>query len=189
MAFSVGKSILTLSLQFRTTLKYGVLAVDSRGKLSLQIKGDKLLLSYGNDSGTVGSDANLTDGQWHQVMVNLTSKSIQVNIVNSSCSDCTLTIHHSSLTDLPKMFIGGTKNGSNRSLIGCIRAVEVDGLTVIPTQSGVELVNVISGCPRVPVCQPNPCVNGRCVDEWLKHRCECNRPWTGDQCNTSEFAS
>jgi len=187
MAFAVGKTVFSISLQFRTTLKYGVLAVDTDGMFLLQLKGDEIELTFNGASHTVGKDANLANSQWHHVTVNMTTSSMHVIIDNSSCTCCSLQAPRSSQPSISQLFIGGKDGISNKWLIGCVRAVEIDEVTVIPTHSSVQLVNVIHGCPRVPVCQPDPCIHGQCIDEWVKHKCECDRPWTGNKCNTSKF--
>ena len=80
------KQTFELSLQFRTTLNHGLLAVDSRNKFLVFLdKGNVHVLYNGTEKLSAGRAANLSNGLWHTVHVNISGNSVSLVVDNSSC--------------------------------------------------------------------------------------------------------
>ncbi|CAG5896996.1 unnamed protein product [Menidia menidia] len=88
--------------------------------------------------------------------------------------------------------------GRPPAFLGCFRDVFVDSHLVLPAaapeDSGTQ-ANVTLGCSDRDKCDDGPCQNrGRCVSlGWRRHRCECHRPYEGNNCEeeyiTARFGS
>ena len=196
MNFLVGKQTFEVSLQFRTTLNHGLLAADSENNFLVFLdKGEVHVLYNNSQKLSAGKAANLSNGLWHTVDVNISGDSITHKVDNSSCGQqCTVSLPLQTQVNISKLYMGGSSfsvaylHNTLYNFTGCIQDVMIDMETVIPTGVGVELFNTVTGCPRSEVCVSNSCANGECVDEWIKFSCECTRPWIGPRCNRSEFS-
>ena len=193
MSIILEKQTFEVSLQFRTTLNHGLLAADSRNKFLVFLDKGNVLYN-GTQRLSAGRAANLSNGLWHTVHINISGNSVSLVVDNSSCGQqCKDSSSVQTQITIANLYIGGssfppTYDGNLvYNFTGCIQDVMIDSEKVIPTEeTGVGLVNTVSGCPRSEVCVSNSCANGRCVDEWIKFSCECTRPWIGPLCNTSE---
>ena len=194
--FQLNRPPFELSFQFRTTLSNGLLAADSRNNFLVFLdKGNvTVVFDKGVTKLSAGQTANLNNGLWHTVHINISGVSVSITVDNSSCgqhceASSTRLNKQVNITDL---HLGGSPFAPSNdgsvlyNLTGCIQDVVKDRHTVIPTDTMVLLVNTTTGCPRQEVCASNPCAHGNCVDEWIKYRCQCARRWIGPQCNTSE---
>ena len=194
MAVKTVKTAFVLSLQFRTTLATGLLAADLTEKLLLQLKRDHTVEVWYNGSAVLsaGGEANLTNGLWHTVSLNISVDSMSLEIDNSSCGPGCFKRGKlvSPLVQVTRLYVGGfgPSLASVGNFTGCIQDVLIDERAVVPQEPGTVLFKSTVGCPRVEVCSPRPCVHGRCVDKWIEYECDCERPWAGGQCNTSEFS-
>ena len=196
MTFPVARTAFALSLQFRTTLSRGILAADSTCHIVVFLDGSVVHVLYnGTRALSAGSAADLSNGDWHRVVVNMSVDVVTLQVDNSSCgrlcdASADLPSPQPRITDL---FIGGLSLAAAShqfvltNFTGCIQDVVIDNRTVIPTETGVELWNSSVECPRAQVCASNPCVHGQCIDEWITSSCECARPWVGSDCNTSKW--
>ena len=195
MKIQLNRSPFELSFQFRTTLSNGLLAADSRNNFLVFLdKGNVTVVFYnGVAKLSAGQTANLNNGLWHTVHINISGASVNMTLDNSSCGQhCEASSPLHQQVNITDLHLGGSPftpsyDGSALyNFTGCIQDVILDRHTVIPTDTKVLLVNTTTGCPRQEVCGSNPCAHGKCVDEWIKYRCECARRWIGPQCNTSE---
>ena len=135
------KQTFELSLQFRTTLNHGLLAVDSRNKFLVFLdKGNVHVLYNGTEKLSAGRAANLSNGLWHTVHVNISGNSVSLVVDNSSCGQ---QCKNSSLVQtqvyIANLYIGGssfppTYDGNLvYNFTGCIQDVMIDSEKVIPT--------------------------------------------------------
>lgn len=194
MNFTLEKQMFELSFQFRTTLNHGLLAADPGSKFLVFLDNDNVHVAYNERQKlSAGKAANLSDGLWHTVLVNISVDLVTLAVDNSSCGqDCQTSYPQQTQFDITNLHIGGSSlsptYGRNvlYNFTGCIQDVMIDREKVIPTGEGVQLFETSIGCPRRGQCVSNPCAYGKCVDEWIKFSCECTRPWIGPRCNTSE---
>jgi len=194
MNFTLGKQVFELSFQFRTTLNHGLLAADSGNKFLVFLDSGNVHLTYNETQKlSAGKSANLSNGLWHTVHVNICVDSVTLMVDNSSCGqDCVASSSQQTQVDITNLHIGGSslsltyEGNILYNFTGCIQDVIIDREKVIPTGEGVQLFETSIGCPRSQQCVSNSCANGKCVDEWIKFSCECTRPWIGPRCNTSE---
>lgn len=193
MKFQLVKQAFELSFQFRTTLNHGLLVADSSNNFLVFLDNDNVTVVYKSTKLTTGMTANLSNGLWHTVHINISGNAVSVTIDNSSCGQhCGVSSPIEAQVSITELHIGGSSLAPNYdhktlyNFTGCIQDVMIDRRTVIPTDTAVLLYNTSTGCPRSEVCASNPCTHGKCVDEWIKYSCECERRWIGPQCNTSE---
>ena len=194
MNFTLEKQMFELSFQFRTTLNHGLLAADPGSKFLVFLDNDNVHVAYNERQKlSAGKAANLSDGLWHTVLVNISVDLVTLAVDNSSCGqDCQTSSPQQTQADITNLHIGGSSLSPtyDRNVLynftGCIQDVMIDREKVIPTGEGVQLFETSIGCPRSEQCVSNPCAYGKCVDEWIKFSCECTRPWIGPRCNTSE---
>ena len=194
MNFTLGKQVFEFSFQFRTTLNHGLLAADSGNKFLVFLDNGNVHLAYNETQKlSAGKSANLSNGLWHTVHVNISVDSVTLMVDNSSCGqDCMESSSQETQVDITNLHIGGSSLSPTygRKILynftGCIQDVMIDRKKVIPTGEGVQSFETSIGCPRSQQCVSNSCANGKCVDEWINFSCECTRPWIGPRCNTSE---
>ena len=194
MFFQLDRNAFELSFQFRTTLSYGLLAADSQNTFLVFLETENVTIVYNKVTKlSVGKTANLSDGHWHTIHINISSSSVSVTVDNSSCGQhCVASSSLQTQVSLTDLYVGGSPVGPSYdhntlyNFTGCIQDVTIDRNTVIATGSQVSLVNTSIGCLRREVCASNPCTHGKCVDKWIKYSCECERRWIGPQCNASE---
>ena len=194
MFFQLDRNAFELSFQFRTTLSYGLLAADSQNTFLVFLETENVTIVYSKVTKlSVGKTANLSDGHWHTIHINISSSSVSVTVDNSSCGQhCVASSSLQTQVSLTDLYVGGSPFGPSYdhntlyNFTGCIRDVNIDRNTVIPTGTQVSLINTSIGCLRREVCASNPCAHGKCVDKWIKYSCECERRWIGPQCNASE---
>ncbi|XP_078349853.1 uncharacterized protein LOC144634690 [Oculina patagonica] len=194
MKFTLEKQTFELSFQLRTTLNHGLLAADSSNKFLVFLDNNNVHVLYNETQNfSAGRAANLSNGLWHTVHVNISRDSVSLMVDNSSCGQqCKESLSLQTQVFITNLYIGGSSFPSSHdqnllyNFTGCIQDVMIDSEKVIPiAEAGVDLVNTVTGCPRSEVCVSNSCAHGKCVDEWIKFSCECTRPWIGPRCNTS----
>ncbi|XP_063224864.1 protein crumbs isoform X2 [Bacillus rossius redtenbacheri] len=185
--------------RFKTTLEDCVLAIGkgttyyvlklTQGRLNLH---SSLLNKW--DGVYMGS--NLNNGTWQRVFVaiNLTHLVLASNdeqtIYPINLSEGT----NSTQTSFPLTYVGGPAKlaalvlqARVEEFVGCVEDAVVNGAWVLPgdgdTSTVLRFNKVEQGCPRVPQCDPNPCLNGGgCTDKWLDFKCQCRRPYLGATC-------
>lgn len=144
---------------------------------------------------------NVTDGEWHSVEAVLENWVLSLKLLDTD-GRCVGHICHkaaavqSNLAGLvsppQNTFIGGIlqdSSGSNEfsafpAFIGCMQDVFVDWQLVVPEEwLSDSAVNVSPGCSHRDRCLDVPCQNsGQCVNLWQSYRCQCPRPYEGQDC-------
>lgn len=202
-------ALLNTTLSFRTVQKTATLLhceVDDY-ILMLQLQNGQLRYSMqrGNRaSGLVDLFQDVTDGHWHTVRVFLYGTVLGLDLLDPLCSGKTCHKEalvemdmgsgsgQSSFTLVQNVFIGGTGNlqtNSDSYFLGCLRDVYVQSLPVVTEiKIRAEQFSVTLGCRESDGCEDNPCRNrGKCVSlGWKKHKCECHRPYAGNNCSEGE---
>lgn len=192
-----------INLRFRTTLPNGILVFGSGGGYSyiLELVNGRLNLhsSLLNKWEGVFIGSTLNNSKWQKVFVSinnthlLLSANEETTIYPINAFDAGMT--NQSYTTFPVTYLGGTIPHLNSylrhlthapsSFVGCMQDVVINGQWVFPNEANINqtLVSVGRGCPRTDKCIPNPChSNGRCIDEWHKFSCVCQRPHLGNTC-------
>ncbi|KAM8930636.1 protein crumbs homolog 1 [Pelodytes ibericus] len=203
---SVGKTILQLhkgplsniSLSFRTAQTSALIfhLGNSSTYLRLYVQdGYVFLVSYGNsqEAAFLHLSHNISDDRWHAMEIIFTDNLILTlldDICALRCSNSSTNNKTKGLTDytLQNLLFGGDNDFHNIVpmqpwFIGCMKDVKVDSMFV--TAEGSMLDNIEVGCKRRDHCEGYPCQNrGHCVNLWLSYRCECYRPYRGDNCSS-----
>lgn len=194
MSFPFDRNAFELSFQFRTTLSYGLIVADSQNTFLVFLETENVTIVYNKAAKlSAGKTANLSDGNWHTIRINISLGYVSVTVDNSSCGQhCVASSSLQTQVNVTDLYVGGSPfspsydHNTLYNFTGCIQHVTIDRNTLIPTDSQVSLVNTSTGCLRREVCASNPCAHGKCVDKWIKYSCECERRWIGPQCNASE---
>ena len=195
-----------LHMRFRTTLGNGLLAIGTGNKFfNLQLVDGRLVLKSDMISRyeglTIGGEL-LNNTEWQKVYVAVNASHltlgindrVQRNEPTHSNGDLDTVFHNT--------YFGGIEAEQRilareaPFLTGCVQDIIVDGKKITEEdfqvtdtgssgagQRDVEQVNTSAGCPRKPVCQPNPCQSeGICTDLWNDFQCTCHRPFLGPSC-------
>ena len=183
-----------LHMQFRTTLGNVILAIGTTGNkfFNLQLVDGRLVLksdlnSYFERYGLIiGGRGELNNTEWQKVYVAVTDTHFILGI--NDRAQVAHPIDHSNISDLDKVFHNTYFGGIEAEqrildleapfLTGCVQDIFLDGKKITEedfrmTDDGdVKQVNTLVGCPRKPVCQPNPCQNEEiCTDLWNDFQC------------------
>lgn len=193
------KGNLNTTLSFRTLQGDGLLFQRDVGGflLRLQLLRSYLHLSLLEDSEPAASLAlpqNVTDGWWHVVEIILGQERLSIGLLDSWCQeDCERGLAvKSNWTRLEltrrSMFIGGVRvegEASPPHFIGCLRDLRVDSVPLVPVhwpKGSTE--SLTHGCMERDRCVGDPCRSrGRCHNQWLSYKCECDNPFQGQDCS------
>ncbi|XP_019643256.1 PREDICTED: LOW QUALITY PROTEIN: protein crumbs-like [Branchiostoma belcheri] len=181
-----------LQIRFRTTLPSGVLAfigeVNHHG--IVEIVDNKIQLTHFNGSVKSSVEANkiVSDGEWHDVTARiLETGTMSVCVDVSSCNGGNI----GQTVDFGNLYVGGADTAmlalttSGKNYVGCVEDIVRDGHAIVAADyvsqgSG----SIAEGCDRKDQCNPDPCSGkGVCTDEWIQFTCDCERPYTGNNCN------
>lgn len=193
-AFASNKYYLTF--QFKTTLKDVVLAVGQGATyFSLGLSGGKLNLhsSLINSLQGMTSGSNLSDSNWHKVVVSINTSHV---ILSADAEQVTLPIAEVEDFAQPSTGFNLTILGQLKSslgflykphlnpFVGCMQDVRINDDRILPEEaSNVNLTNIVATCVRKDQCKPSPCQNsGQCIDLWHRFTCVCPRPHLGGRC-------
>lgn len=194
-------------LRFRTTLPNGILVSGSGGGQAGAAGGSIFILELVNGRLNLHSSllnkwegvfigSGLNNSQWHKVFVAINSTHLLLS-ANEETTIYPITQYdsNSTYTTFPVTYLGGTIPHLNSylrhlthelsSFVGCMQDVVINGQWIFPEEvnNNQSLVNIETGCHRVPQCDPNPCgANGQCIDEWHTFSCSCQRPYLGHTC-------
>ncbi|KAK3713436.1 hypothetical protein QZH41_012473, partial [Actinostola sp. cb2023] len=140
--------------------------------------------------------ANLGDGAWHQVHVNVTSGHVKVRV---DSVEKILQLSSTAISHLDsKLYMGSLLNslvnlglalGGSKTFSGCARAVTINRNGIQNTfelakSSGYTLPN--AGCKKEENCNGNVCANGgTCVATWSGFVCTCLADFSGKTCQIS----
>lgn len=76
---------------------------------------------------------------------------------------------------------------SATGFIGCMEDLMVDREPFLP-QTLPEDQRPELGCRKKDWCEEDPCYgHGRCVDLWTSYRCDCSRPFYGENCSHGKY--
>lgn len=208
---------MNVTLSFKTVLPRALLFQrNSRGLLlSLSLEAGRLILTLTKEAPSgVESESpsqvlelphNVTDGQWHSVEATLGNWVLSLKLLDVSRSYGMQTYHKVAPVQIPagplsppqNTFVGGVlEDSDSRSVdsalpafIGCMRDVFVDWQLVVPEEwLSNSAVNVSPGCSHRDRCLDVPCQNGgQCVNLWQSYRCQCPRPYKGQDCEEGMF--
>ncbi|CAH1272075.1 CRB1 [Branchiostoma lanceolatum] len=182
----------TLQIRFRTTLPSGVLAFvgDANHHGILEIVDNKIQLTHFNGTVKRNVEVNkiISDGEWHDVTASIMeSGTMSVCVDVSNCNDGSV----GQTVDFGDLHVGGADSSllalttSRKNYVGCVEDIVRDGYAIVAADyisqgSG----SIAEGCDRKDQCNPDPCSGkGMCTDEWIQYTCECERPYTGNNCN------
>lgn len=186
----------SLSFQFRTTLRDVILAVGQGGTyFYLGLAGGRVNLqsSLINRLQGMSSGRNLSDGQWHSVVVSINAthailsadpEQVTVPITENEDSPQGSGFNFTILGGL-KTNLGFLNNQELNPFVGCMREVFINDARILPEELDVNinLTNIATQCIRKEQCQPNPChADGVCTDLWQRYTCSCPRPFLGNKC-------
>lgn len=134
---------------------------------------------------------NLSDGNFHDVSINIQSEGAIIIIDSLACgTQCLGTLVLSSeLPPVHLLFFGGDINASlpltalavsSSSFIGCMEAVVINSEILQYTQRRQD---VSLGCNHIE-CTEQSCLNGgTCQDLWFSTACHCPSSYVGPDCN------
>ena len=142
------------------------------------------------------TDDLINDGQWHNIMFNITSNQSYVT-VDSSTTITSSRLPNSEITSLlnsTPVVVGGSV------FKGCLDNLRIGGLllpfvdyynstlnvshvTPLKPHFHVKATGMQLGCHSDDVCVPKPCVRGMCSDVWNQFTCACPEGWAGLFCN------
>ncbi|KAL1022840.1 hypothetical protein UPYG_G00033150 [Umbra pygmaea] len=174
------------------------------GLLSLELRS---WAGEGVDVSTVSlsSQTRVSDGQWHKAHFFMVTPGAEAShwtlVLDEEAADAETSSSEGGnlnfLRDGVDIQLGGLDPNTGWSLMGCMGTVEVGGIA-LPyfSPSVVKLLRTQeeqfllmspsppqSGCSGLPVCQPNPCMNGAsCHDLWNLFNCSCEEGWAGRHC-------
>ncbi|XP_039618646.1 protein crumbs homolog 1-like isoform X1 [Polypterus senegalus] len=192
-----------ISLRFRTTLTDMIIFYwgTSSSFLNLEII-NGLLLAVAHIDGlstNLSLAEYVSDGEWHQVTVNMSNDFSGISLWNKNCkhesdrcyTEVPMTSHSHLKGDFRVISMGGTidefldNTVSRTNFTGCIEDVLINSQPLLPeslakdASFGMEL-----GCHKTEWCNAVPCSsNGTCVDLWTSYRCDCFRPFYGADCS------
>ncbi|KAF7654656.1 hypothetical protein LDENG_00066710, partial [Lucifuga dentata] len=197
---------LHMQLRFRSTLPDMLLyfrgALDRfvslelvGGFLQARVKAEKLL--------QVVHPKAINDGEWHQASVTVDERLLLV-VTGPGCEEgeeCKVRnegnnhLFFLQPSSFQQLYVGGAPEeylahtSSGRGFVGCMEDLVVDGKLLLPQDlTREENQSLELGCSKKDWCEAEPCSRrGRCVDMWVRARCECDRPYYGDGCEEGEF--
>ena len=189
-----------LHMQFRTTLGNVILAIGTgtgNKFFNLQLVDGRLVLKSDLNSHferyglSIGGRGELNNTEWQKVYVVVTDTHFILGI--NDRAQITDPIHSNSDLDtvFHNTYFGGIEAEQQilaqeaPFLTGCVQDIIVDDKKITEEdfevtdagksgagQRDVEQVNTLVGCPRKPVCQPNPCQSEEiCTDLWNDFQC------------------
>uniref|UniRef100_A0A914HPZ6 Protein crumbs n=1 Tax=Globodera rostochiensis TaxID=31243 RepID=A0A914HPZ6_GLORO len=204
----------TLEIRTRTRNGHLLKLQSSNYSLILQLKNGVLQLSSGNANFTStehNSTSNITDGQWHRLMIRQNSKGNSIilfidNVVMRLGNALNFSLAHFATDKLARISFG--RMPEQDGFKGCLRNVRLSPfppLIFYPPQKVPKIVeamasaqithfelqhheNVVpNGCQSSNVCAKNPCLNGgTCEDQWNAMRCQCARGFAGENCELNQ---
>uniref|UniRef100_A0A8C9R5K7 Crumbs cell polarity complex component 1 n=1 Tax=Scleropages formosus TaxID=113540 RepID=A0A8C9R5K7_SCLFO len=208
-SLAVGAEIsFNIALTFKTALTDALLFQHGNGDVlaGLQLVDSRLHLALWRDgvlSAALELPHNVTDAEWHSAEALLAGGTLEVRIADSSCYEYCgrKALVGSNWTDLDdgfqSTFVGAPGSDTWPAgappphFVGCLRDVFVDSQLVVPENWLSDFaVNVTAGCSDEDRCEGDPCqARGRCLNLWQSHRCECRRPYEGQDCSEEYIAA
>ncbi|KAM8875331.1 contactin-associated protein-like 4 isoform 2-T2 [Spinachia spinachia] len=139
----------------------------------------------------VETSVQLNDNRWHSVRAerNVKEASLRVNEFPAAVHEAPADGHgHLQLNS--QLFIGGTAS-RQKGFLGCIRSLQLNGVTLDLEERAKVTPGVRAGCPGHCSSYGSLCQNhGRCVERVIGFSCDCDRSaYTGAFCHEEVSAS
>nr|XP_033813815.1 cadherin EGF LAG seven-pass G-type receptor 1 isoform X2 [Geotrypetes seraphini] len=193
-----------IGLMFRTRQVNGMLMQANAGsssRINIQILNNNLQLEVYSGFTLVASlklsQARISDGEWHHVLVELKSAKDDKDIKYLAVMSLDYGIYQNSVeigNELPglklkNIFVGGLsgeKDLVKQGFHGCMKGVRMgETSTNIATlnMNHATVINVDDGCEVDNPCDTSPCPqNSYCMDEWESYSCNCDPGYFGRDC-------
>uniref|UniRef100_A0A8C5D9P3 Contactin-associated protein-like 4 n=1 Tax=Gouania willdenowi TaxID=441366 RepID=A0A8C5D9P3_GOUWI len=187
-----------VSFLFKTTASSGVFLenLGIRDFIRIELSSStQVLFSFDVGNGplevSVTSDVPLNDDRWHRVRAerNIKEASLQLDHLPVSKQKAPADGHfHLQLNS--QLFIGGTAS-RQKGFRGCIRSLQLNGVTLDLEERAKITPGVQPGCPGHCSSYGSFCQNqGRCVERTNGFHCDCSlSAYTGVFCQTEVSAS
>ncbi|GAB6027296.1 hypothetical protein CHUAL_001579 [Chamberlinius hualienensis] len=193
---------------------YGSVSGGRSDFVALEIYDGQLKFSFGGRRThitTLHLDVNVTNGNWHKVIVTRNGKMASMSVVNcwdngASCNECFPGDSKCSVEKERKegdagslnfegeqMYLGGIPSirtmterpGQVRTddFVGCIQSVWIEGKTLDLTRP-ITSRGTSNVCPRFDtMCRNDPCSgHGKCINRWFGHLCLCENSIMASDC-------
>ncbi|XP_061115770.1 contactin-associated protein-like 5 [Conger conger] len=182
-----------ISFLFKTTASSGVFLENLGIKDFIRIElssQNEVLFSYDVGNGPfemrVETRTPLNDNQWHHVKAerNLKEASLRVDQLPSSSQEAPIDGHiHLQLNS--QLFVGGTAS-RQKGFLGCIRSLQLNGVTLDLEERARITPGVSPGCPGHCSTYGSLCQNGgKCMEKYAGFSCDCSASaFTGPFCTT-----
>ncbi|KAK2824583.1 hypothetical protein Q5P01_021758 [Channa striata] len=187
-----------ISFLFKTTSSSGVFLENLGIKDFIRIElssSTEVLFSFDVGNGPldvrVTADSPLNDNRWHHVRAerNVKEASLRLDELPATTQEAPADGHiHLQLNS--QLFIGGTAS-RQKGFRGCIRSLQLNGITLDLEERAKITPGVQAGCPGHCSSYGSLCQNqGRCVERPVSFSCDC-RPsaYTGPFCDREVSAS
>uniref|UniRef100_A0A8C3G2Y6 Contactin associated protein like 3 n=1 Tax=Cyclopterus lumpus TaxID=8103 RepID=A0A8C3G2Y6_CYCLU len=139
----------------------------------------------------VETSIQLNDNRWHSVQAerNVKEASLRVDEFNAATQEAPAD-GHSHLQLNSQLFIGGTAS-RQKGFLGCIRSLQLNGVTLDLEERAKITPGVRPGCPGHCSSYGSLCQNqGRCVERVNGFSCDCDQSaYTGAFCHKEVSAS
>ena len=142
------------------------------------------------------TDAVVNDGQWHNVVYNITNNQSYVSVDGSATSNSSRPPNG----DITSFLRQNSVIVGQLVFKGCLDDIRIGGLllpfvdyynstlnvshvTPLKPHFNVNTSGVKIGCHSDDICSLKPCVRGVCGDVWNLFTCACPEGWAGNVCN------
>ncbi|CAF3431133.1 unnamed protein product [Rotaria socialis] len=173
-----------IQYEFRTTLdKVSLLSIGKRFKQKLV--NNRILTNL--DDKTILSTSIDYNEKWFMITIEIFHLWVDVRIGLNSLSQRFFVSNTSLANLINNQVVFGYKSYS-----GCVRNIEItysQAYSILLTDHLIETSeNRTLGCERTDACQNAVCQkNELCEDHWFYHRCQCQRPFFGENCDLSKI--
>ncbi|XP_072908661.1 protein crumbs homolog 2-like isoform X1 [Hemitrygon akajei] len=194
----ITRDLTSISVDFKTRAVSADLLQVSHGAESFWIGFHNSQLQFNLYSGnsveglTLSSTINISDGQWHSVLVTMeepskvTSRWVLAVDGNANVTSTVTAGNINFLQDNVNLTLG-------HNFTGCLGVVRIGGIYLpyvsqeVLTKGGQFVIvsgsPALIGCFSSKVCSPNPCLNnGQCEDLFNLFQCSCVSGWEGSRC-------
>ncbi|XP_041867089.1 contactin-associated protein-like 4 [Melanotaenia boesemani] len=181
-----------ISFLFKTTSSSGVFVenLGIRDFIRIELNtSTEVLFSFDVGNGplvvSVKSDFPLNDNRWHRIQAerNVKEASLRLDQLPAATQQAPADGHiHLQLNS--QLFIGGTAS-RQKGFRGCIRSLQLNGITLDLEERAKITPGVQAGCPGYCSTYSSLCQNhGRCVERTKSFSCDCSSsPYTGAFCD------
>uniref|UniRef100_A0A3Q3M346 Agrin n=1 Tax=Mastacembelus armatus TaxID=205130 RepID=A0A3Q3M346_9TELE len=190
-----------IAMEFRASEMTGILLYNGQdGKkdfISLALVNGRVELKFntGSGTGTLISNVEISQGRWHQLVVNRNRRTAMLSVDNEQQIMGESPRGTDGLNLDTHLFIGGVPEEMKQDvrertavatgLVGCIRLLDVNNRVLnLQERKGDRIYGSgVGECGNNP-CQPNPCRNGGAcqVKEAEMFHCKCSKGFWGPTC-------